>query len=91
MSAPPPEEPRHEVIDIRQEEDWQAPLEVTFDQMASLTIANWVLGIFAGVYFLCFVMACAWIGGNVQEEHLEGRLPAHNRRSWVGAADLRLS
>ena len=44
-------------VDIGDEEEWEEPLVVTFDQRASLQIARWVLLIFAGVYLLCFVMA----------------------------------
>jgi hypothetical protein len=53
-TSPPPAEPQQ--IDIRQEEFWKDPPEVSFDQMASLSIAKWVLWMFAGVYALCFVM-----------------------------------
>jgi hypothetical protein len=59
MSDAPPEGREIPVIDIRDEEDWQGPLEVSFDQAASLQMARWVLIIFGGVYALGFIMAFA--------------------------------
>jgi hypothetical protein len=59
MSDTPPEGHQIPVIDIREEEDWKGPLEVTFDQAASLQMARWVLIIFGGVYALGFIMAFA--------------------------------
>jgi hypothetical protein len=57
MSDPPADKPGNQTIDIRDVADWkQGPVE-TFDQRASLAIARWILGVFAGVYFLSFVMA----------------------------------
>lgn len=44
-----------ERIDISDEEDWQEPPVVTFDQHASLHIAKWVLQVFGLGYFLCFL------------------------------------
>jgi hypothetical protein len=46
-------------VDIDDEEVWkQEPVvtEPSFDQRASLRIAGLVLGIFAGIYLLCFVV-----------------------------------
>jgi len=40
--------------------EWKKDPEVGFDQVASLTIARWVLSIFAGVYALGFV-ATFWL------------------------------
>ena len=51
-----PGEVQLERIDIREVEEWKVPPKVSFDQMASLQIARWVLAIFAGVYALCFVL-----------------------------------
>lgn len=57
MSTTPPTDPDKPVVDLRDVEDWKEPPKSTFDQVASLQIARWVLMIFAGVYLLCFVMA----------------------------------
>lgn len=57
MNNTPHEGQQLPVIDIRKEKDWNGPLEVTFDQAASLHMARWVLMIFGGVYALAFVMA----------------------------------
>jgi hypothetical protein len=56
-------------IDLREVEDWRDPLDVSFDQAASLEIAKWVLWIFAGVYALCFGLAfIAVFRGNIDFE-----------------------
>jgi hypothetical protein len=54
--APPKDDSK--TIDIDDVEDWrQEPIvtEPSFDQKASLRIAHVILGIFGGVYVLCFV------------------------------------
>ena len=53
-SAPSPSQPEQIAIE---EELWQPPPKVSFEQAASLAIAKWILGIFGGAYLLCFVMA----------------------------------
>ena len=45
-----------EKIDIREIKHWKMPPK-TFEQKASLEIARWVLGIFAAVLILCFIIA----------------------------------
>ena len=52
-----PSEKQRPVVDIRQVEEWKEPPRVSFDQMASLQIARWVLVIFGGVYILSFLLA----------------------------------
>ncbi len=73
MSITPPSNEAHQIIDIRQVEDWKTPPLVSFEQRASLTIANWVLAIFGAVYLLCFAMAFAmfWMEGANYEKALE--------------------
>lgn len=53
------ETPSHQVIDLRDAGNWKEQPEVTFDQSAALKIAQWVLGIFAGVYTLAFLLGFA--------------------------------
>ena len=43
-------------VDIRDVEKWKDPPKVSFDQLASLQMAKWVLWIFAGVYGACFIL-----------------------------------
>jgi hypothetical protein len=70
MSSAPSPTPQ---VDIRREEPWREAPKVSFDQIASLTIAKWVLGIFATVYALCFVMAFMmfWIEGVTYDKAAE--------------------
>ena len=44
------------VVDIRDVEEWKDPPTVSFDQMASFQVANWILLLFAGVYAICMVI-----------------------------------
>lgn len=46
----------HQTVDIREVDDWKQEPVVSFGQMASLTIARWVIVIFGGVYLLSFVV-----------------------------------
>lgn len=41
-------------INLNEISEWETPPIVSFDSMASLVIAKWVLWIFAGVYLLSF-------------------------------------
>jgi hypothetical protein len=54
-----------EVIDLRQVKEWQRPPKVSFDKMASLKIAEKILGLFACVYLGCFVLILGsfWLDG----------------------------
>jgi hypothetical protein len=59
MNETPPKEPsKPSKIDIRREmesTDWKQDPIVGFEQLASLSIARWVLWIFGGVYVLGFI------------------------------------
>ena len=60
MTSTPANEPRPAKLDLKQEiehSEWKKDPIVGFDQRASLTIAQWILVIFGGVYVLGFVAA----------------------------------
>jgi hypothetical protein len=73
MNDTSPEGQKIPVIDIREEKDWKEPIDVTFDQAASLQIARWVLLIFGGVYTLAFIMSFAtlWLHDATYDKAVE--------------------
>jgi hypothetical protein len=55
--ATPKEDPPLQKIDLKKEiekSEWKEDPKVIFEQKASLAIALWILGLFAGVYLLGF-------------------------------------
>lgn len=57
-NTPPKPEPSQTKINLKESaahSEWKTDLRVGFEQRASLSIAQWVLWIFGGVYLLGFV------------------------------------